>query len=217
MELHIQFLWLALQAIEKYLKAVLIYNKRTDGKNLGHATFKLYEKLANITDIRFDIPSHVGDFCKFLEIFGTNRYFEHAYTLDGYEIMRLDEAVWFIRRYCQVLRWREETGDTSVPSFAEALAKLQDQQTLKYPARFSIPGGFIEKVRADKKHPARSSLLFYNDYFGRKRELKTVTWNGSWPQINHTPEIFVELEKYVQFSKKVSDHYRTLLKLPPKK
>jgi len=217
MSLHIQFLWLALQTIEKYLKAILIFNKRTDGKHLGHATFKLYEKLANISDIQFDIPTHVGDFCRFLEIFGTNRYFEHAYTLDGYELMRLDEAVWFIRRYCQVLRWREETGDDTVPSFADTLSKIQSQDTLKHPAQFSLPGGFLEAVRADKKHPARASLLFHNDYFGRRRSLKSVIWHGSWPQINHTPAIFIELEKYVHFSRKTDNHYRKLLNLPPRK
>ena len=216
MSLYLQFLWLASQAIEKYLKAILILNKQTSAKRLQHDVFKIYGKLADIHDIPFDFPSEIESFMKYLSIFGQNRYFEHASQLDGHELTRLDQAVWFFRRYCQVLRWREESGDTSVPSLAENVARIQSNETIKRPTRFSLPGGFLEQVRKDKSHSSRSVLLANNEYFGRKRATRTVISFGAWPQVNHTPEIFRELEKYVFFSGKTDAHYRTLLNLPPR-
>jgi HEPN domain-containing protein len=217
MELYLQFLWLASQAIEKYIKAILILNKQTSARKTTHDVYELYTRLQDISDICFDFPSEIEAFLKYLRMFGQNRYFEYAYQLDGYERVRLDQAVWFIRRYCQVLRWREEAHITGVPSLIENITTLQSNETLKHPGRFSIRGGFLEKVRSDKKHPARVMLLQHNDYFGRKRAVKVVKSFGAWPQINHTPEIFRELEKYVFFSKKTDCYYRTLLKLPPRK
>ena len=154
---------------------------------------------------------------KYLSKCGQNRYFEHAYGLDGYELISLDQAVWSIRRYCQVLRWREESGDTSATSFADKIVMLQSNETIKRPARFGLEGGFLEKVRDDKNHPARAALLSQNEYFGRRRAMKVAIQYRAWPQVNHTPEIFRELEKYVFFSKPTDSHYRALLNLPPRK
>jgi len=135
--------------------------------------------------------------------------------LDGYELIRLDQAVWYIRRYCQVLRRREESGDTNVPTLSENLAMLQSADTIRRPARFSLDG-LLEKVREDKGNPARILLISQNEYYGR-RSIRRIISCWSWPQVNHTPEIFRELDKYVFFSKKTDAHYRTLLKLPPRK
>jgi HEPN domain-containing protein len=217
MSLYLQFLWLASQAIEKYLKAILILNKQPRHKQPTHDVFKLYKQLGDIRDIHFDFPNEIENFIEYLSAYGQNRYFEHAYRLDGYELIRLDQAVWSIRRYCQVLRWREESGDTSAPSLAENVMKLQSNEAIKRPAQFKLLGGFLEKVLHEKRNPARAVLLSQNEYYGGRRAIKRNSIFRAWPQVNHTPKIFRELEKYVFFSRKTDTHFRTLLQLPPRK
>ncbi len=169
MGLYIPFLWLASQAIEKYLKAILIFNGKSlvEHKRNGNITAKfkhdvlqLYQALGTISDITFDFPRELEGFMKYLGVYGQDRYFEHAVHLDGYELLRLDQAVWCIRRYCQMLRWRENTGDNNVPSLPERLKVLQSLQTIKHPEKFRLANGLLEKVLKEKGSCTRSVLLW---------------------------------------------------------
>lgn len=206
MSCDLQFLWLATQAIEKYLKAILIYNKYS-AKDLMHDVRKIYKQVQEIADIHFDFPSKIQEFIDYLGVYGQDRYFEQAYDLRLYALDDLDQAVWFIRRYCQPLRCREESGDSSVHSLAGKIAEIQSIETFDRPAKFAIIGGILETVRSDKNHPSRIALLWQNSYFSRKQTARTRRSSQAWPQINHTPEMFLELDKYVRFSKTVRDHY----------
>ena len=49
LDLKQQFLWASLQAIEKYLKAILLYNHRS-AKRLGHDIEQAYERLQEIAE-----------------------------------------------------------------------------------------------------------------------------------------------------------------------
>ncbi len=53
-----QFLWSALQTIEKYLKAILLYNRKST-INLSHNISKAYEEVLKISDISFDFPEEI--------------------------------------------------------------------------------------------------------------------------------------------------------------
>src|SRR5438874_143572 len=70
-----QFLWAALQAIEKYLKGILLFND-VSTKALGHDVAGAYTALSKIPDIVFDIPNDVQKFVSYLSCQGANRYFE---------------------------------------------------------------------------------------------------------------------------------------------
>jgi HEPN domain-containing protein len=211
MELYIPFLWLASQAIEKYLKAILIFNGQSVIAFKDHDVLKIYDALGTIKDINFDFPTEVQDFMKYLTFYGRDRYFEHAVHLDGYELMRLDQAAWFIRRYCEMLRWRENTGDTTVRSLAEKLKVLQDSQTIRNPGKFRISGGFLEKVLKDKTSAARPALLFANRFYGGKKVIRRISSHSAWPQNCITPEILPELEKYIHFTKRTKEELRKRL------
>ena len=92
LDLKQQFLWASLQATEKYLKAILLYNDRST-KRLGHGIEKAYGRLEQITDIEFDIPKDVQEFIRYLNIQGPNRYFEYPSFTHGTELLLLDKTV----------------------------------------------------------------------------------------------------------------------------
>ena len=213
MGLYIPFLWLASQAVEKYLKAILIFNGRSV-VNYKHDVLRLYQALGTINDIKFDFPNELEDFMKYLSLYGQDRYFEHSVHLNGYELFRLDQAVWFIRRYCRMLRWRENSGDNTVPSLAENLRRLHNDDVKRGLSKLRLPDGLLGKVLKDKKNAARPALLFANKYYGGKKIIRRITSHSAWPQNCITPEIFPELEKYVYFTPKTKAEIRKRLNCP---
>ena len=118
-----QFLWSGLQAIEKYLKGILLFNGRssryrhwpnTGGREFGHDLVALFQTVKSISEIQVTCPRGVTIFVKYLDHFGMNRYFDRSTYTIGNELMELDRAVWHIRRYCQYLHWvvEDRTGSS---------------------------------------------------------------------------------------------------------
>jgi hypothetical protein len=90
LDLKQQFLWASLQSIEKYLKAILLYNDRST-KGLGHDIEQAYGRLHQIADIKFDIPKDVQEFILYLNVQGANRYFEYPSFTEGRELLLLGQ------------------------------------------------------------------------------------------------------------------------------
>ncbi|MBV0934472.1 HEPN domain-containing protein [Marinobacterium weihaiense] len=104
--LYHQFLWQSQQALEKYLKGILLYN-RIPAKDLGHdlrLSYKRTEKLP----FSFEVDQYTVKFIEFIDDFGTSRYLESSHHIYGPVLNQLDNAIWNIRRYCQPL-------DPSIP------------------------------------------------------------------------------------------------------
>jgi HEPN domain-containing protein len=130
-----QFLWAALQAIEKYLKGILLYN-RVSTKGLSHDIVKGLERLSRIRDIPFQIPDDVKKFITYLNGERTNRYFEHPAFVLGREIFSLDRTVWHLRRYCYWMRGQHDFGAGQVrerlPLEIQGVHSVSEQQAHKY-------------------------------------------------------------------------------------
>lgn len=208
-----QFLWLALQAIEKYLKAILLYNSKST-KGIEHSILNAYDKVFTISDITFDFPDNIREFIEYLNDKGTNRYFEYPYDTSGEELFSLDETVWFIRRYCYYLRVSGRKPDgTSVDLFSYEIKKIQSADTLKHPNKYKISGGYLEKVLKDKSS-LRVQLVWKNFYYGtyKKNIVKKYTFTRGSGNPTHYihPEIFPDLEKLVKFSKPVKNYFNNL-------
>jgi HEPN domain-containing protein len=107
-ELHLQFIWLAQQAIEKYLKALLLYNNRSALK-LKHNVLPAFRRVMKIRDIPFDFPHETADFMNYLDL-RASRYFEYPYAVSPYRLFDLDRTVWFLRRYCDYIRGAVQTS-----------------------------------------------------------------------------------------------------------
>lgn len=212
-----QFLWMALQAIEKYLKAILLYND-VNTKNLGHDIAKACADLNQISDITFDIPKDVEDFIRYLSSQGENRYFERPFYTRGSELLELDRAVWYVRRYCQVLRSSVKMADgKSVDFFPLKLAEIHNSETKENPAKFKILGGHLEKLLR-KPSRTRDAIIWKNFYFGtyRKRTITNFKWTSSSaiPANFNFPEIFLELDSKIKFSPAVKAYFQKLLHRP---
>ena len=81
-QLREPFLWSSLQAFDKYLKAILLFNK-VSSKGISHDLNKGLALVENIRDISFSIPDDVKEFINYINDYGTNRYLEyHSYLND---------------------------------------------------------------------------------------------------------------------------------------
>ncbi len=183
--LDLQFLWSALQAVEKYLKAILLYNG-IGIKDLRHDLSLALGRVRSIKDLCFEIPGDVAQFVQRLGAQGINRYFEKPINTDQLGLLELDKTVWHLRKYCRPVR----AGAT---------------------ARAPISGR-LEEIRS-KPSRAQQDAVWKNLYFGRYKKIK-FSRRTKWANPSNFiyPEIFPELDKIIQFSKPVRDHFLGLLK-----
>jgi HEPN domain-containing protein len=68
-----QFRWCSLQAIEKYLKAILLYNRKSS-KDVKHDVNSALHRVQEINDLEFSVPPDVETFIDFLSTYGEDRY-----------------------------------------------------------------------------------------------------------------------------------------------
>jgi HEPN domain-containing protein len=201
LDLDQQFLWAAQQAIEKYLKGILLFNNK-ETKKYGHSLKKARDALAIIGDISFEIPPEVDKFIEYLDDQGNNRYFTAPFHKDGHAIFRLDQTVWCLRRYCQNLRLK--TG------LQQQLKVIHSAEFVSAPNKLRIWSGDLEKLIDGKSNRARQDLLWCNQYFGKRRNLskpKTVRSSSGWPTHSCSPECFLMLRDLVKFETDVIKHF----------
>ena len=211
LDLKQQFLWAALQSIEKYLKAILLYNDRST-KKLGHDIEQAYGRLHQIADIKFDIPNDVQEFIRYLNAQGANRYFEYPSFTVGRELLLLDKTVWHLRRYCQFFSRQVDNVDgNQVDWFKVQLKSVHAVRYQNRPNTFKISGGLIEKILDKKGSELRRELIWKNFWYGTytKQKIRNVTFRSGSAHPAHFlhPEIFDELDKRVQFSSTIRRYF----------
>lgn len=207
--LYPQFHWQSLQAIEKYLKAILLYN-RIKAKNINHdlITALKYTKKLPFEIQRSDVAN---EFIEHLARYGRFRYLEASYHIEGPKLVQLDKTVWEVRRYCKVLNYDlpMENGQ-SKNMLASELNYITDSQ--KRPRQlFKIPGGLLEKIIQNKKHPARNALIWKNLFYGEsirhKVSIGRIFVGANSPLTIH-PEILENVLEYIHLPKDVINAYR---------
>lgn len=206
-----QFRWLALQSFEKYLKAILVFNRKS-AKGLGHNILRASYRVANIEGLEFSLPDDVQKFIEYLADYGPDRYLSHPTHLPRNSILVLDQGIWCVRRYCFYL------DGESTPGPDDRRSKLRDSNIRKIhnplyeqnPHKYRLIGGYIEGL-LEKQGPGYQELVWKNFYYGQRKKkiLKSLRLRVSAVNPTHSlhPEIFAELEKYVDFSKEVRDLY----------
>jgi len=207
--LYTQFYWAALQAIEKYLKAILLYNRRS-AKKIGHNITKAYDRILDINDIKFKFPN-MRKYLKHIEEQGQNRYFEYPSYVYGRELLYLDKTVWHIRQYCFYIRQVVPDGGKLIDKFPCNISKIEEN-IKRGPSRKSFAfWGTLENILSDKKSKLRRHLVWKNLYFGSYRK-KAIRYSSDFQFSNPThiinPQIYVELDKIVDFSKSVRDYFK---------
>jgi HEPN domain len=187
-------LWESQQAVEKYLKCILLLN-RIRGKRVKHRLGTALDAIEGSGKLLFYLTPTTRGFIGYLDEFGPFRYLELSNIAFGRNLISLDRAVWELRRYCTL-------------SDAPRRIKLRNGIT---PPKVCIPDGYLERVMDDIKNPAREPLLWSNAFFG-KRQRRRVRING-WMKATNSPlylnpQILEEVLKYVYLPKDIIDGYR---------
>jgi HEPN domain-containing protein len=191
-----QYLWASQQAIEKFLKGILLFN-RIPANDIGHDLKAAMSKIQNSGKLTLDLTSGTKKFIDLIDSYGRFRYLETSPFVFGGDIVRLDRAIWEIRRYCTLSVQQREVK--FLPGFPPPIVR--------------IAGGYLEKVIDKPKHPAREPLLWQNAFFGTRKRRKVGVRRG-FHAINSplflNPHILEEVLKYVFLPKDVKAAYRKL-------
>jgi HEPN domain-containing protein len=204
-----QFLWASLQAIEKYLKCVLVLNRIRAPK--GHNLAEILQVFEKNKKFELKLTEDTKKFLLYLDTYARHRYYETPYYTEGYELFSLDRAVWEIRRYARVMDYSIKTKDGKDKNLLlHEVAKNESAEKCP-PQSFTIFGGRLEAIIAKRGHPSREPLLWQNAFFGSKHR-KSVTLPsrgefGNSPLSLH-PEILDEIVKYVWLPKDLISAYR---------
>ena len=205
-ELGPQFLWASQQAIEKYLKSILLYNHKST-KDLKHYIYKSFGRLKQINYIKFDFPENVIKFIEYLDDQGPNRYLEKFAYTDGKELLLLDRSVWYIRKYCFFLHGKTSPDAKGnrvdlFPIHIKQIRSLDEKLSNKY----HLFNGFLEKVLKDKRSKVRKYLVWKNFYYGSyKKKIIQNFAMSSWsfvPTYYNHPKLFELLDKRIIFSER---------------
>jgi hypothetical protein len=173
--LHTDFAWLAVHALEKYLKAVLLYNGK-QAKKQGHDILKLYQSVKSLAvkhlpktlskppDLvighRFERTPE--NFIEHLYQNGNaaNRYLIYGHDTRTEDLHMLDTMVFAIRRLIctldePVLRTRVESASSPIPTQREILLR----QSEYCPRQFMPLDDLIQSKAGD---PLRNVALNLN-------------------------------------------------------
>ncbi|WP_052481151.1 HEPN domain-containing protein [Gilvimarinus agarilyticus] len=208
-ELFPQFLWSSHQAIEKYLKAILLYN-RIKANKVG---LDLAQALSLTQSLSFEIrlSKRSRKFIDYLAEIGEFRYIDVPFHVYGNILIDLDLAVWEIRRYCQVLDVAGKQLPFEELKLLDAAWSDLASSEENPPYKFRLHGGLLESIVSDRKHPSRAALLWHNPCFGVRRRATVKAKNHSNAEnslLYLYPEMLDELLKYVFIPKKLVAGYR---------
>ncbi len=208
-ELIPQFLWASQQAVEKYLKAILLFNK-INATKVGH-DLKKAQLLTSQLSFKIELSPRSQDFIDLLSEYGQFRYIDVPYAVDGFVLIDLDLTVWELRRYCQVLDVFGKILPLHEQKQLEAAKLLLSQSSSMPKQKFHLSGGVLEKILAAKVHPSRAALLWNNPVYGvRKRSTVRAKehMHAQNPLLYLHPEMLDELLKYVFIPKDLVRGYR---------
>jgi HEPN domain-containing protein len=208
------FLWSALHCLEKYVKGILVLNRVKAHR--GHSVLPGIERMKQHGMFELNLSSDTVQFIKKLEDYGAEyRYYEVSYDIRPFDIIRLDRAVWELRRYCQPLDYDiVDMNGKTVNLLTLELDRVHRAKANNEKGT-CVMGGILETVIEKKDHPAREALIWNNLFLGPSRR-KGVKMQSNWESGNSPfflhPEIIDEVLKYVYIPNRIADGVRQFAK-----
>jgi hypothetical protein len=193
-ELMGQFHWAALQALEKYLKGILFFN-RVDARDVRHDLSKALDRARQL-DFEIKMSDSTRKLVEHLDQYGRFRYLEVSSFMLGPMLWRLDLAVWEIRRYCRVVRQSD-------------VASIEASDPGR-PKSMYLAGGELERILSKKDHAARGPLIWQNKFFVMRHRSKVYVPTGFYAvnaPLTLRPEIVDEVAKWVYLPREVVRAY----------
>jgi hypothetical protein len=212
-ELIPQFHWSALQAVEKYLKTILLLN-RIKAKDVKHDLDRALE-LAKHLPFKIRLSPSSEKLIKHLDTFGRFRYLETSFFVYGPKLAELDKTVWEIRRYCKVLNYEFQLENGQTKNMLDFELERIANNEKEAPQKFRLTGGTLEKILDKMDHPARGPLIWQNAFFGSSRRTRvrmTIQFHATNAPLTLHPEILDEVVKYIFLPKEVVKAYRDELR-----
>jgi hypothetical protein len=197
------FLLLAQQAIEKYLKAILLFNKLKTKNDHD------LEILANCCKRikHFEIDKETNDFIKEINHADTIRYLTYSTSFHGPMLLNFDKAVWDIRKFAQ--------NDTET---IIKLKKIKPDNIHK--VHYVIFSGKLEKVinEENKQYKLLRTSLIWNNTFFSKKKVKILSANRFWAKIppyfsgsdSENVEVYEAIKDYVYLPKDIINYFEDL-------
>jgi HEPN domain-containing protein len=211
-ELFHQAYWCSLQAIEKYLKAILLFNgKSIINISKAHDLNVSLKEINIIKEIKFNLPSDVLTFINAIDYEGANRYFEYPYEFEQISLFKLDKTVWHIRKYCFCLKGQVKYEESLVDLLPFNLIEIENKKYAENPHKYKI-NGELENILQDKNSLKRKQLIWNNKYYGSRKKSKIslnyVKYIGGNPPHFLDENIFDDIKKYVKFSQRVKEYFK---------
>jgi len=211
-ELFPQFLWSSQQALEKYFKAILLYN-RVKATKVGHDINEAARLAAGLS-FKIELSKRSEEFVDLIATHGEFRYLDVPFHVHGHLLIDLDFTVWELRRYCQVLHVFGKVLPEEEQVLLEEAHKRLAASTVEPRYKFRIHNGLLESIIAKRSHPSRAALLWQNPCFSARKRSSIRAKNhvnAQNPHLTHYPQMLEELLKYVYMPKKIADAYRAHL------
>ena len=204
-----QFLWSCQQALEKYLKCLLLLNRIPAG-HIGHDLKEALNLVENSLPFSIKLNEKIQRFISRIDSMGRYRYMEASQEVRHLDLVTFDWAVWSIRRYCQSMNYDLQAfGGPIVNMLAPTLLQIERSES-RPPCKFRLTGGALEIILSDFDHPARAALIWNNCCFGsrhrKKLHLSTYSVAINSPFFLH-PELLAEAEKYVKVPREAKHAY----------
>lgn len=203
-----QFLWSGLQAVEKHLKAILLFHD-VDTRRLNHDLVTALGMVKEIEGLGFWISEKDEEFLRYLHEQGPNRYFVFPRFTEGKDLLALDSLVWKVRRFCSDFFFPNRSPKRTEYDRLR-LEYVQSKECLKNPLVFRLDNqGFLEEVVDTDRHPQLySALAWKNLNFGR-RQKRTVRLRLSkrWSQPDNFmyPDLRAWLDGHVHVPRDVRE------------
>jgi len=171
--LNVDFYWLAVHALEKYLKAILLLNGES-AKSYSHDIVKLYASVKPLAPELFpsvlvkpddrmpDEYWHIEEVSNFIARLHRDGQADNRYQLFGYsrqpeDLWKLDQVVFVLRRACRPLE-AFELGKAH-----DGAANLSNRDILeKYPQRWRLNSRLEDTISGRRGEELRRAALTWN-------------------------------------------------------
>lgn len=210
----VQFFWSGLQAVEKYLKCILLLN-RVSSRSVGHDL----EKALSLVNEKLELNINLsGDELKVFQRLARSdgdRYLVNSLYLFEYELSGLDSLVWRLRQYCVPLDVEHYNDPPSeelrVRNIADINARLSGQIT---PERGYLGDGLLEKILSNSSSPTYNALVWHNAMFGGNEPINPEDGVGNFSAINAplylNPEIAEAVKELIYLPKGIVEGCKAL-------
>lgn len=177
---------------------------RIDGIKFKHEVRRPIEALAQNCPFKIAISETSLKFIDKIES-ARFRYFEVSRGSCSDDILKLDQAVFELRRYCRPIQVDVKFNGKKI-SLLESNIKYIEAMSPPWNDENGLVGGFIELVLKSNNHPARPALVWNNLWFSKSKRKHIKIRNYSEFEIapfELDPGIIEEISKYIYVPKEI--------------